>query len=264
MNFESSPQSKFLFKVNRMDTGSKMSTKFHRAEDSFATVAVHAGYSPDDYPDMPISEPLVCSSTFKQPKPGVFKYEYGRTGNPCRNNLEKRLAALEGAKYAATFPSGVCVTFAIGQLFKPGSHFVISTEIYGGTMKCFVNMEQRNGFDVDYVDFTDLKSLKSHLKSDTKLMWFETPTNPTLTVVDIKAVCELARSVAKDVIIVVDNTFLSSYFQRPLELGADVSMYSLTKYVNGHADVVMGAAVTNNETFHKDLQFMQECEFVAL
>lgn len=247
-----------------MDTGSKMNSKFHRAEDSFATVAVHAGYSPEDRsPDMPIVEPLVCSSTFKQPKPGVFKYEYGRTGNPCRNNLEKRLAALEGAKYAATFPSGVCVTFAIGQLFKPGSHFVISNDIYGGTMKCFVNMEQRNGFEVDYVDFTDLKSLKNHLRSDTKLMWFETPTNPTLTLVDIKAVCDLAKSVAQDVVIVLDNTFLSPYFQRPLEMGATVSMYSLTKYVNGHADVVMGAAVTNSEELHKELEFMQEGELLT-
>lgn len=126
-------------------------------------------------------------------------------------------------------------------------------------MKCFVNLEARNGVKIDYVDLSSgLDSLKEHLRSDTKLLWFETPTNPSLTVIDIKAVTEVARKISKDIVIVVDNTFLTSYFQKPLDLGATVSMYSVTKYINGHADVIMGAAVTNCEKLWEGLNLMQE------
>lgn len=238
-----------------------MSDKFCK---DFATVAVHGGYSPEDcLPHKPIVEPLICSSTFKQSHPGVYpEFDYGRTGNPCRKSLEKRLAALENAKFAATFPSGVSVAFAFGHLFPPGSHFIVSKDVYGGILKCFLNMEKRSGFTISYLDMTNSSQLKAALKEDTKLVWFETPTNPTLTVVDIKGVSELVRSVAKEAVIVVDNTFLTSYFQRPLELGATVSMYSLTKYVNGHADVIMGAAVTNCEKIHREMEFMQDGEWI--
>lgn len=172
--------------------------------------------------------------------------------------MEKKLAALENAKYAATFPSGLSVVFSIGSLFSPGSHFIVSADLYGGSMKCFVNLSQRNGMDIDYVDMSrDVAALKKHLRSDTKLLWLETPTNPTLNVVDIRAVSTVAKAIAKDIIVVVDNTFLSPYFQKPLELGATVSMSSLTKYVNGHADVIMGAAVTNCAQVYEGLKLMQ-------
>lgn len=168
---------------------------------------------------------------------------------------------MENAKYAATFPSGVSVVFAIGSLFSPGDHFIVSNDLYGGTLKCFANLERRNGMHVDYLDIaTDMTALKKHLRSDTKLLWLESPTNPTMTVVDIKACSELAKSISKDIVIVVDNTFLTAYFQKPLDLGATVSMYSLTKYINGHADVIMGAAVTNCPKLIEGLEFMQEGE----
>lgn len=256
-----------------------MSSIFYREDDGFPTVCVHSGHNPDDFPDMPITEPLILTSTFQQSKPGVFKvsfnsniihssptylyqsqrFNYQRTGNPCRLNLETRLAEMEGAKYAACFPSGVSVVFAIGSIFPPGSHFVVSRDLYGGTTKCFVEMAKKRNVSVDYVDMaTDLTSLKKTVTSDTKLLWLESPTNPTMNVVDIQAVCAAAKAISKDIVIVVDNTFLTAYFQKPLELGATVSMYSLTKYINGHADVIMGAAVTNCPTLFKEFQVMQE------
>lgn len=179
-----------------------------------------------------------------------------------------RLAAMEGAKFASTFPTGVSVVFAFGSMLSPGDHIIVSNDLYGGTMKCFVNMKDKKGLNIDYVDMitdTDYKELRAALKPNTKLLWLESPTNPTMNVVDIKAVSEVAKSVAKDIVIVVDNTFLTAYFQKPLDLGATVTMYSLTKYINGHADVVMGAAVTNCEKIHMEMQLMQEgIEFVRL
>lgn len=171
------------------------------------------------------------------------------------------MAILENAKFAAAFPSGVSVAFAIGSLFRPGDHFVISNDLYGGTLECFVNLAKDRNIQIDYVDLVkNLSDLKQHLRKDTKLLWFETPTNPTLEVIDIKAVCDLAKSIAKEIVIVVDNTFLTPYFQRPLELGATVSMYSLTKYLNGHSDIVMGAAVTNSADIFAGLRKMQTSE----
>lgn len=258
-----------------------MNSKFQREEDSFSTIAVHAGYSPDDcLPHRPVVEPLISTSTYKQSKPGVFEvssspsslldynnrssspaqeFNYSRCGNPCRNNLEQRLAAMEDAKYAAVFPTGLSVVYGLATLFQSGDHFVVSNDLYGGTLKCFMNMEKRRGMQIDYVDMTkDLIELKSVLRSDTKMLWFESPSNPTMSVVDIRAVCEMAKSVAKDVLIVIDNTVLTPYFQKPLELGVTICMYSLTKYTNGHADVVMGAAVTNCPNINEELRIMQE------
>lgn len=167
---------------------------------------------------------------------------------------------MENAKFGAAFSSGVSVTFAICALFRPGDHFIISNDLYdGGTLDCFVNLAKDRHIQIDYVDLVaGLSDLKQHLRSDTKLLWFETPTHSTKASVDIKAVCEVAKSIAKKIVIVVDNTsFLTSYFQRPLELGATVSMYSLSKYLNGHSDIVMGAAVTNSADIFAGLKKMQ-------
>ena len=236
--------------------------------DSFDTLAVHSGFRAEDAPPhYPLVELLITSSTFKQMQPGMYKeFDYSRTGNPCRQSLEKRLAALEGAKYAATFPSGVNVAYALAGLFYPGDHFVVSSLLYGGTMKCFVNMEERRGFKIDYVDLSvaDFNSvLKKSLKMDTKMLFFETPTNPTMTVIDIQSVVETAKQINKDIVIVVDNTFLSPCFQKPLDFGATVTMYSLSKYTNGHADVVMGAAVTNCPKVYEGLTMMQDGKLIA-
>lgn len=135
----------------------------------------------------------------------------------------------------------------------------MSTDLYGGTTKCFVGMEKRRGLIIDYVELsTDLNVLESSLRSDSKLLWLESPTNPLMNVVDIQGVCTLAKSIAPDIVIVVDNTFLTPYFQKPLELGATISTYSLTKFMSGHSDVVMGAAVTNCPKLIEGLKMMQE------
>lgn len=154
------------------------------------------------------------------------------------------------------------MAFAVGLLFRPGDHFLVSTDLYGGTMKCFMNMENTRGFLIEYVDLSgDVKAvLEKKMRQDTKLLFFETPTNPMLTMVEIEKTAKIAKKISKDVVIVVDNTFLTPYFQRPLDLGVTITMYSLTKYINGHADVIMGAAVTNSNKLYQELAAMQSSE----
>merc|ERR1719394_706915 len=206
---------------------------------------------------MAVVPPISMATTFKQDGPAEFKkYEYGRSGNPTRDVLEACLASLDGASTSITFASGLAATDNIVKLMSAGDHMIAMDDIYGGTNRYFRKIASRMGIEVSFVDMTKPENAAAALKPNTKLVWIETPTNPTLKIVDIKAVSDLVHQ-QEGVHVVVDNTFLSAYFQRPLELGADMTFYSLTKYMNGHSDVIMGAVSTNNADLAERLRWMQ-------
>lgn len=197
------------------------------------------------------------STTYKQFGPANFAgFEYSRSGNPTRQVLEQCLAAVDNAKHALTFASGLGTQTAIISTLKTGDGIITGDDIYGGTNRLFRNLAANMGMEVQFVDLTNIENLRKAMKPNVKLVWLETPTNPTLKVIDIKAVSDFVHA-NSEAFVVVDNTFLSAYFQRPLELGADVTMYSLTKYMNGHSDVVMGSISTNNEQIHEKLKYYQ-------
>lgn len=222
----------------------------------FSTRAIHAGQDADKWDSMCVVPPLVLSTTFKQYGPANYKlYEYGRSGNPTRNVLEECLASIEFAKHAVCFSSGLGATTALLGLFNSGDHIICGDDIYGGTNRFFSKLASKFGIEASFVDATKLELIEQAVKPNTKMIWIETPTNPTLKVIDIKAVSKITKK--HNILLVVDNTFLTSFFQRPLELGADISIYSLTKYMNGHSDVIMGAAVLNNEDLCEKLRFLQ-------
>lgn len=201
--------------------------------------------------------PISLSTTFKQSAPSVHSgFEYSRSGNPTRNVLEACLAGLDNAKYSLTFASGLGTQTAIISMLKTGDGIITGDDIYGGTNRLFRNLAANMGIEVQFVDLTDLKNLEKAIKPNVKLVWMETPTNPVMKVIDIKGVADIVHSKTK-AFVVVDNTFLSAYFQQPLSLGADVVMYSLTKYMNGHTDVVMGSVSTNSEELHEKFRFYQ-------
>lgn len=203
--------------------------------------------------------PISLSSTYKQDNPGEPKgHDYSRAGNPTRDVLQKNLAALEDAKHCQVFSSGLAATSAIINLLKYGDHIVCSDDVYGGTQRYIRRVAVPNhGLEVDSVDLTDVQNLEKAIKPNTKMVWFESPSNPLLKVVDIAAVVQTAKKANPEIVVVVDNTFMSPYFQRPISLGADVVVHSITKYINGHSDVVMGAVITDNDEFQQHLFFMQ-------
>ncbi|KAI4461928.1 trans-sulfuration enzyme family member [Holotrichia oblita] len=221
----------------------------------FTTKAIHSSTDPDRWDSMCIVPPLVLSATFKHVKLGEYKYEYGRAGNPSRDVLEGSLSAIENAKYAVTFASGLGALTAIINCYTQGDHFVVGDDMYGGNYRLFEKVAKNLGVEITMVDATLIDNVKNAIKPNTKLIFIETPTNPLLKVFDIKAIAEIAKN--NNALFCVDNTFLTPYFQRPLELGADLSSYSLTKYMNGHTDVIMGAVVTNNKEMHDKLRFLQ-------
>ncbi|KAM8875356.1 cystathionine gamma-lyase-like [Spinachia spinachia] len=231
---------------------------FSTAYKSFATEAIHVGQEPEQWKSMAVVPPISLSTTFKQLAPGNHAgYEYSRSGNPTRNCLEMAVAALDGAKYCIAVASGLAATVTITHLLKSGDGIVCMDDVYGGTNRYFQRIATEAGLQVSFADFTKPALLKTALKANTKLVWIETPTNPTMKVVDIKACSEIVHEYNKDIVVVVDNTFMSAYFQRPLALGADICMYSATKYMNGHSDVVMGLASMNRDDLHERLKFLQ-------
>ncbi|KAG8225312.1 hypothetical protein J437_LFUL001927 [Ladona fulva] len=224
----------------------------------FSTLAIHSGQKPEQWTSMAVVPPISLSTTFKQLAPGVHKgFEYGRSGNPTRNVLEECLASLDGAKHGLVFSTGLGALVTIVNMLKAGDHILSVDDVYGGTGRYLIQIAERFGVESSFVCPSECQKFKAALKPNTKLIWLESPTNPTLKIVDIKKVSDIAHSYNKDIIVVVDNTFLTSYFQRPLALGADISMYSLTKYMNGHSDVVMGAVCVNREDLHEQLRFLQ-------
>ncbi|KAL4883651.1 Cys/Met metabolism PLP-dependent enzyme-domain-containing protein [Aspergillus karnatakaensis] len=221
----------------------------------FATLAVHAG-APHDPTTGAVIAPISLSTTFAQESVGkpVGLYEYTRSSNPNRDNFEEAVAALEHAKYALAFSSGSATTATILHSLAPGSHVVSVSDVYGGTHRYFTKVASAHGVDVSFSPTlgSDVERL---IRPETKLVWIETPSNPTLSLVDIRQVAEIAHR--HGVLVVVDNTFMSPYVQNPLDHGADIVIHSVTKYINGHSDVLMGVAAFNSEELKERLTFLQ-------
>ncbi|KAJ9580196.1 hypothetical protein L9F63_004139 [Diploptera punctata] len=229
---------------------------FLQQDPAFATKAIHIGQEPEKWNSMAVVPPITLATTFKQDAPAQHRgYEYGRSGNPSRSVLEECLASLDNAKYGMCFSSGLGASTAIIHIFNAGDHMISVDDLYGGTYRYFSKVAARMNIETTYIDATDLKNVEEAIKPNTKLMWVETPTNPLLKVIDIKKIAQIVHK--HNILLAVDNTFLTSYFQRPLELGADIAVYSLTKYMNGHSDVIMGAVTTSNEDVHNRLRFLQ-------
>lgn len=221
----------------------------------FGTKAIHAGQEPCPVTGAIIT-PIYQTSTFVQEAPGQHKgYEYSRTGNPTRTALEKNIAALEEGKHGLAYSSGLASIDNIINLLKKGDHVISCDDVYGGTFRLFERVKKKFGLEFDWIDMTNIENLKKAIKKNTKLIWIETPTNPLLKLIDIKAVVEAAKQYG--ILTVVDNTFMSPYFQKPLLLGADIVVHSTTKYLNGHSDVIGGALVTSDGKFFEELKFLQ-------
>lgn len=220
----------------------------------FSTRAIHAGQHPDPSTGA-IMTPVYLTSTYVQESPGVHKgWEYSRTHNPTRKAYENCIANLEGGKFGFAFASGCAATTTIMHILKQGDHVVAMDDMYGGTFRLFDKVLQHNGLQFAYTDLTKTENFEKSIKPNTKLVWLETPTNPTLKLADIKTISNLAKK--HNILVVVDNTFMSPYFQRPLELGADIVVHSATKYIGGHSDMVGGAVVTDDAKLAEKLAFL--------
>ncbi len=220
----------------------------------FETRAIHAGQQPDPTTGA-IMTPIYMSSTYVQQSPGQHKgYEYSRTSNPTRRAFEDCMASLEGGVRGFAFASGLAATTTVMHLLTSGDHVVAGDDMYGGTFRLFDKVLKHHGLEFTYADLTVLDELKKVVKPETKLIWLETPTNPTLKLVDIAAICAFARP--KGILVAVDNTFMSPYFQKPLELGADIVVHSTTKFINGHSDIVGGMVVTRTQDLAEKLAFL--------
>ena len=221
----------------------------------FGTKTIHAGVSPDPTTGA-IMTPIYQTSTYAQESPGVHKgYEYSRTLNPTRDALQKNIAALENGEYGLCFASGMAAMDAVIRLLSPGDEVISSNDLYGGSYRILTKVHARYGIYSRFVDMTNIKSIEKAINKKTKLLWIETPTNPMLSIVDIKKVCKLAQK--KGILVCVDNTFASPYLQTPLDLGADIVLHSATKYLGGHSDVVLGAVVVREEILANQLYFLQ-------
>lgn len=232
----------------------------------FGTRVIHVGQEPDPTTGA-VAVPISLASTFAQKSPGVVYgedhphsyyvgYEYSRTGNPTRAAFEQAVASAESGKYAVAFSSGSAATSAVVHLLPAGSHVISIDDVYGGTQRYFKRLVEKNStIQFSFVDLGTDGELEKNIRPNTKLIWMETPTNPTLKIADIKKIAAIAK--ANNILLAVDNTFMSSYFQRPLELGADIVINSVTKFVNGHSDVVMGFAATRSKQIWTDLRFVQ-------
>ena len=221
----------------------------------FGTKTVHAGISPDPSTGA-IMTPIFQTSTYVQAAPGDHKgFEYARTQNPTRSALERSLAILENGYAASCFGSGMAAIDAVIKLLKPGDEVVCCNDLYGGTFRMFTKVFAKYGIVFHFIEMTDLAQVTAHINANTAMIWAESPTNPLLKIIDIEAIASIAK--AHDLLCVVDNTFCSAALQRPLDLGADIVVYSLTKYVSGHSDVVMGAVVVKNEALDEQIKFLQ-------
>jgi len=220
----------------------------------FATKAIHAGQEPDPTTGA-IMTPIYQTSTYWQKAPGDNKgYEYSRGTNPTRRALEVCLAALENAKYGLAFSSGMGATDAVMKLLKPGDEVITGNDLYGGSYRMFTKIFANYGIKFHFLDLSKPEIINDYVNENTKLVWIETPTNPTMQVIDIEKVASITKT--KGLILVVDNTFASPYLQNPMDMGATIVMHSVTKYIGGHSDVVMGALMLNDEDLYKRLWFI--------
>ena len=223
----------------------------------FETRAIHAGQPPDPTTGS-IMTPIYQTSTFQQSGVGdPDGYEYSRSGNPTRTALESCLASLEGGEFGLGFSSGMAAIDSIVHLMQSGDHLLAVNDLYGGTYRLFESVYAQLGMEFSYAPATDPKSFIAHMKTNTKLVWLETPTNPLLQLCDIEAIANLAKARNPEVLLAVDNTFATPYLQRPLELGADIVQHSTTKYLSGHSDVIGGATVTDLPEVAERLAFYQ-------
>ena len=223
---------------------------------SLDTLCIHAGQDPDPISGA-VMTPIVLSSTFVQDGPGAHKgWDYSRAGNPTRDALEACLAALEGAKHGVAFGSGCAATTALLLTLKSGDHVLVGDDVYGGTFRIFDKVMKQFGVDATFLDMTDPSKVREAVRPTTRMIWLETPSNPMLKIFDIAAIAEVAR--AAKLTLCVDNTFATPILQRPLDLGATVTVHSTTKYLNGHSDVVGGAVMTRDEALAEKLRFLQK------
>lgn len=221
-----------------------------------ATKYIHAGAEPDPSTGA-IMTPIYQTSTYVQEAPAVNKgYEYARSQNPTRTALETAFAEIENAKYGLAFSSGVAATDAVIKLLQPGDEVICANDMYGGTYRLFTKVFEKFGIRFNYIDTTRVENIKQAITANTKLVWLETPTNPLMNITDIAAVAEITRS--KKILLAVDNTFASPFLQNPMDLGADIVMHSVTKYLGGHSDVIQGALMMNDKELRDQLYFIQK------
>lgn len=220
----------------------------------FGTKAIHAGVEPDPSTGA-IMTPIFQTSTYVQESPAKHKgYAYARGANPTRNQLQKNIAALENGKFGLCFSSGMGATDAVIKLLNPGDEVITSNDLYGGSYRMFTKVYERFGIKFHFIDLTKAENITTYLNKNTKLLWLETPSNPLMRIIDIQACAAIAKK--NNILVAVDNTFASPYLQNPLEFGADIIMHSVTKYLGGHSDVIMGALVSNDEKIHQELAFI--------
>ena len=221
----------------------------------FNTKVIHAGVHPDVSTGA-IMTPIYQTSTYVQDEIGVHKgFEYSRTGNPTRQALENNLAAIEGGKYGACFGSGLAAIDAVVKMLNPGDEVISTNDLYGGSYRIFTTIFEKYGIKFHFVNMLDVQNIEEKINDNTKLIWAETPTNPMMNIIDVKKVCDLAHE--NNIMVGVDNTFATPYLQNPLALGADVVMHSVTKYLGGHSDVIMGALVTNDDKIAEEIYRIQ-------
>jgi cystathionine gamma-lyase len=221
----------------------------------FDTLAIHAGQAPDPTTGA-IMTPVYLTSTYVQAGPGEHKgFEYSRTQNPTRNALQDCLAALEGAKYGLAFASGLAGTDMLMHMLEAGDHVVVSDDVYGGTFRLFDKVFRRHGLSFSWVDLSNPDNFEKAITPKTKMVWVESPTNPMLKLIDLPRIAETAKK--RGILSVCDNTFMTPYFQRPMDLGFDVVTHSTTKYINGHSDVVGGFVCTSRDELAQKMYFLQ-------
>lgn len=225
-------------------------------EFGFETRAIHAGQSPDPVTGAVVT-PVYLTSTYVHTAPGEYAgYDYSRAGNPTRSAYETCVANLEGARFGFALASGCLGASMAMHLLSQGDHVVACDDMYGGTYRLFEEVFRRSGLDFTYVDLTDAERLDDAIRPETRMVWIETPTNPLMKLIDIRRCAEIAR--AHGVLLMVDNTFMSPFFQQPLELGADLVLHSTTKYINGHSDLIGGVVVTDDEALAEKLDFLNK------
>ena len=221
----------------------------------FATKAIHEGVAPDSATGA-IMTPIYQTSTYVQEGVGNHKgYEYSRTLNPTRHALEKNLAALENGKFGACFASGLAAIDCVIKMLNPGDEIISTNDLYGGSYRIFKTIFEKYGLVFHFVDMTNIANIEAKVNKNTKLIWVETPTNPMMNIIDIASVSSIAKM--GGALLGVDNTFATPYLQSPLDLGADIVMHSVTKYLGGHSDVIMGALVTNEESIAQEMYRIQ-------
>ena len=221
----------------------------------FNTKAIHGGQILDPAYNS-VMTPIYQTSTYAQSSPGKHKgYEYSRTHNPTRTNLENSIASLENGKYGLAFSSGLAAIDALLKTLKPGDEVISTNDLYGGSYRLFKKIFQKYDIKFHFVNMEDIKNIEDNITKKTRLIWLETPTNPMMNIIDIKSLAKLSKR--NNTLLCVDNTFASPYLQRPLDLGADIIIHSATKYIAGHSDVIVGAIVINSKSLHKRLSFIQ-------